>query len=66
VSREIGAIQVEAVVTAEGEIESAGSGEAITLTLKDEIDISRGDVIVKGKQACVSDSFSADFVWTDG
>jgi sulfate adenylyltransferase subunit 1 (EFTu-like GTPase family) len=28
---------------------SAGLGETITLTLEDEIDISRGNVIVKGK-----------------
>jgi sulfate adenylyltransferase subunit 1 len=57
--------KVKAVVTAEGELESAAIGEAITLTLEDEIDISRGDVIVKGQQASVSDSFSAEVVWMD-
>lgn len=57
--------KVKAVVTADGEIGSAATGEAITLTLEDEIDISRGDVIVKGQQAKVSDSFSAEVVWMD-
>lgn len=37
--------------------------EAIILTLEDVVHISRGDVIVKGKQVGVSDSFSADVVW---
>lgn len=57
--------KVKAVVAAEGELDSAAAGEAITLTLEDEIDISRGDVIVKGQQAKVSDSFSAEVVWMD-
>jgi sulfate adenylyltransferase subunit 1 len=57
--------KVKAVVTAEGEISSAGTGEAITLTLEDEIDISRGDMIVKGQQPKISDSFSAEVVWMD-
>ena len=57
--------KVKAVVTAEGDIASAATGEAITLTLEDEIDISRGDVIVKGDSAHVSDSFSAEVVWME-
>lgn len=57
--------KVKAVVTAEGEIKSAATGEAITLTLEDEIDISRGDMIVKGDSAHVSDCFSAEVVWMD-
>ena len=57
--------KVKAVVTAEGELTSAGTGEAITLTLEDEIDISRGDVIVMGQQAKVSDAFTAEVVWMD-
>ena len=47
------------------EISSAGIGEAITLTLEDEIDISRGDMIVMGQQPKVSNSFSAEVVWMD-
>ncbi len=38
---------VESIVTFEGELESAGVGELVTITLADEIDISRGDMIVR-------------------
>lgn len=57
--------KVKAIVTAEGEIPSAIEGEAITLTLEDEIDISRGDVIVKGDSAFVSSSLVAEVVWME-
>ncbi|MDN3652666.1 sulfate adenylyltransferase subunit CysN [Thalassotalea ponticola] len=55
---------VKAIVTADGELQSATVGQAITLTLNDEIDISRGDVIVRSnKLATVSDHFTATIVW---
>lgn len=55
---------VKAIVTADGELESAHVGQAVTLTLKDEIDVSRGDVIVKSnKLASISDNFEATIVW---
>jgi len=57
--------KVKAIVTAEGELSSAIAGEAITITLEDEIDISRGDVIVKGAPATVSDSLLAEVVWME-
>jgi bifunctional enzyme CysN/CysC len=34
------------IVTADGDLPSASAGQAVTLTLTDEIDVSRGDVIV--------------------
>jgi bifunctional enzyme CysN/CysC len=34
------------IVTADGDLQSAAAGQAVTLTLTDEIDVSRGDVIV--------------------
>jgi bifunctional enzyme CysN/CysC len=34
------------IVTADGDLTSASAGQAVTLTLADEIDVSRGDVIV--------------------
>ena len=48
-------------------IKEAFSPMAITLTLKDEIDISRGDLIVKKGEAepLLSDSFEAMLVWMD-
>lgn len=55
---------VKSIVTADGELNNATVGQAITLTLTDEIDISRGDVIVKSnKLADVSDAFEANLVW---
>ena len=39
--------QVERIVTFDGDLDEAFAGQAVTLTLEDEIDISRGDVIVK-------------------
>ena len=55
---------VKRIVTADGDLPSAYPDQAITLTLNDEIDISRGDVIVKSnKLATVSDKFVATIVW---
>lgn len=57
---------VKAIVTADGDLDLAIAGEAITITLEDEIDISRGDVIVKGPQAaCVSSNILAEVVWME-
>jgi bifunctional enzyme CysN/CysC len=55
---------VKSIVTFEGELESAGPGQAITLTMEDEIDISRGDLLVHAdSQPQVTDSFEAMLVW---
>ena len=34
------------IVTADGDLAAASAGQAVTLTLADEVDVSRGDVIV--------------------
>jgi bifunctional enzyme CysN/CysC len=39
--------RVKAIVTADGELEMANIGDSVILTLTDEIDISRGDMIVR-------------------
>jgi sulfate adenylyltransferase subunit 1 len=57
--------KVKAIVVAEGELDLAITGEAITITLEEEIDISRGDVIASGIHASVSDSFIAKVVWME-
>ena len=38
---------IASIVTADGDLESANVGDSVTLTLADEIDISRGDMIVR-------------------
>lgn len=56
--------KVKSIVTFEGELEHAGPGQAITLTLEDEIDVSRGDMLVHAdNRPQVSDSFEAMLVW---
>jgi len=56
--------KVKSIVTFEGELEQAGPGQAITLTLEDEIDVSRGDMLVHAdNRPQVADSFDAMLVW---
>ena len=58
------ASRIRSIVTFEGELEQAGPGQAITLTLEDEIDVSRGDMLVHAdNRPQVSDSFEAMLVW---
>ncbi|CCQ11522.1 Sulfate adenylyltransferase subunit 1 [Pseudoalteromonas luteoviolacea B = ATCC 29581] len=55
---------IEDIVTFDGSLERAETGQAITLTLADEIDISRGDVIVPADStAAVSNQIQAKLVW---
>jgi len=52
------------IVTADGDLEDAGVGQAITLTLDREVDVSRGDVIADAAQpARESDQFAAHLLW---
>ena len=56
--------KVARIVTADGDLEQAVAGQSITLTLADEIDISRGDVISSiDAPAHVADQFEATLVW---
>ena len=56
--------RIKSIVTFEGELEQAGPGQAITLTLEDEIDVSRGDMLVHAdNRPQVTDSFEAMLVW---
>ena len=55
---------VERIVTADGDLEEAVSGQSVTLTLTDEIDISRGDVIATAAAPPgVADQFECHLVW---
>ncbi|GAA6203315.1 sulfate adenylyltransferase subunit CysN [Thalassotalea sp. SU-HH00458] len=55
---------VKSIVTFDGNLERADKGQAITLTLDDEIDISRGEMIVKkGALPESSKEFNASVVW---
>ncbi|MFN3165287.1 MAG: sulfate adenylyltransferase subunit CysN, partial [Pseudohongiellaceae bacterium] len=55
---------VKSIVTFDEELELAHAEMAITLTLEDEIDVSRGDMIVHSDNLpAIGDSFDATVVW---
>jgi bifunctional enzyme CysN/CysC len=57
---------VKSIVTMDGDLDQAIAGQSVTLTFNDEIDCSRGDVIVKSDTPCeVADQFEATLVWMD-
>ena len=56
--------RVESIVTFDGELEEAFTPQSVTLTLQDEIDASRGDMIVRvGNQPRVGERMDAMVVW---
>jgi sulfate adenylyltransferase subunit 1 (EFTu-like GTPase family)/uncharacterized membrane protein len=55
---------IDRIVTFDGDIERASAGQSVTITLADEIDASRGDVIADaGRPPQVSDRLQARVVW---
>jgi bifunctional enzyme CysN/CysC len=55
---------VERIVTMDGDLDEAIAGQSVTITLADEIDASRGDVICAADDpAEVADQFEAHVVW---
>lgn len=55
---------VARIVTANGDLDVAGEGQAITLTLHDELDISRGDILAAAhRPPQVADQFAAHMLW---
>jgi len=55
---------VKSIVTFDGDLERADQGMAITLTLADEIDISRGEMIIKkGNLPNSAKELNANVVW---
>jgi bifunctional enzyme CysN/CysC/sulfate adenylyltransferase subunit 1 len=56
--------RVQSIVTFDGEIDAAVLSQSVTLKLEDEIDISRGDMLVSpDAPPTVSSRFSAMVVW---
>jgi bifunctional enzyme CysN/CysC len=55
---------VARIVTYDGDLEEAVTGQAVTLTMSNEIDISRGDVLVKGSASgLVHTQLKARLLW---
>jgi bifunctional enzyme CysN/CysC len=56
--------KIARIVTMDGDLDEAIAGQAVTLTLSDEVDISRGDVLsAPESRPEVSDQFSAHVLW---
>lgn len=58
--------KVKRIVGPSGDLEEAIAGQAVTLALEDEIDISRGDLLTHPRSAPeVVDQFAAHVIWMD-
>ena len=57
--------KIKSIVTYDGDLDQAFPPMAVTLTLEDEIDISRGDMLIGTEQQApiVADQFKATIVW---
>ena len=57
---------VKSIVTFDGDLDEAVAGQSVTITLDDEVDCSRGDVIATADNPPeASDQFEATVVWMD-
>ena len=55
---------VARLVTSDGDLPQAGAGQSLTVTLADEIDVSRGDVLAAAQDPPgVADQFEAHVIW---
>jgi bifunctional enzyme CysN/CysC len=58
------ASKVKRIVTADGDLDEAAQGQAVTLVLDDEIEVSRGNMLVApDARPHVADQFAANIVW---
>jgi bifunctional enzyme CysN/CysC len=56
--------RVARIVTMDGDLERAVAGQSVTLTLEDEVDVSRGDVIAcTSAPPGVADQFETTIIW---
>jgi bifunctional enzyme CysN/CysC len=59
-------VQVERIMTLDGDRENAAAGDAVTLVLAEHADIGRGDILARPDAAPVlTDQFAAHVVWLD-
>ena len=56
--------RISRIVTLDGDLQQAVAGQSITLTLTDEVDCSRGDVLSTAEEpASVADQFQVSLIW---
>jgi len=59
-------VHIARIVTADGDLDEAHEGDAITLTFAEEVDASRGDVIASPDAApSLADQIAAKIIWFD-
>ncbi|MGE3306393.1 MAG: sulfate adenylyltransferase subunit CysN [Rhizobiaceae bacterium] len=57
---------VKRIVTQDGDLDRAVAGQAVTLVLEDEVEVSRGNMLVAPEaRPLVADRFAANLVWFD-
>jgi bifunctional enzyme CysN/CysC len=55
---------IETIITGDRKVIKASAGESITITLDDQIDVSRGDILVDKKDPCSeADQFQTRILW---
>ena len=60
------ASRVKRIVTHGGDLARAVEGQAVTLVLEDEVEVSRGNMLVSpDARPSVADQFAANVVWFD-
>jgi bifunctional enzyme CysN/CysC len=58
--------RVKEILTYNGTMPSAAAGDAVTITLQDDVDISRGDILTRPtERPDVVDQFAAHLIWMD-
>ncbi|MCP3392115.1 sulfate adenylyltransferase subunit CysN [Bradyrhizobium sp. CCGB12] len=58
--------RIKRIVTQKADLPSAEAGDAVTITLEDEIDISRGDLLARpNERPKVATQFTAHLIWMD-
>ncbi|MQY48141.1 sulfate adenylyltransferase subunit CysN [Rhizobiales bacterium RZME27] len=58
--------RIKDIVTKDGSLSEAFCGQAITIVLADELDVSRGDMLSSPEEPpCVADQFQAKIIWFD-
>ena len=55
--------KIARIVTMDGDLQLATFGQAVTLTLDHEVDVTRGDILVAGTSLQPADRFGVDMVW---
>ena len=55
--------RIDRIVTSDGDLQEAKFGQAVTLTLDHEVDITRGDILASGSSLQPADRFGVDMVW---